>query len=239
MKRFKKIKNNSKRKMLFIVIFFVVLFDILLFNYFGNSLSDNISKMTRVKIEEISKYYMNSVIKKYLNIDSSNYIKINLVNNNIMSIDIDNNESNKLLKNIIDDLERVVKDIENGNINDYSNLEFMYGADCLVLMVPLGTAFNNSLLYDIGPKIPVKVSFLENVDAYVDVSVEEYGLNNALVKLFINIKMEQIIEMPIDKDRTIIEYKFLISSKLVNGKVPEFYGYGISDNSSIVNSSVN
>ena len=182
---------------------------------------------------------MNSVIKKYLNIDSSNYIKLNLVNNSIMSIDIDNNESNKLLKSVIYDLERVVKDIENGSINDYSNLEFMYGDDCLVLMVPLGTAFNNSLLYDIGPKIPVKVSFLENVDAYVDVSVEEYGLNNALVKLFINIKMEQIIEMPIDKDITVMEYKFLIASKLVNGKVPEFYGYGISGNSNVVNSSVN
>lgn len=238
MKRFKRRKNNKKSS-IFILIFFVFIIDVLLFNIFGNRLSINISKMTKVKIEEISKFYMNKVIKKYLNIDTSNYIKLNFVNNNIVSIDINNNDSNKLLKNVIDDLESVVRDIEKGKINDYSNLEFIYGDKYLILLVPIGTAFNNSLLYDIGPKIPIKVSFLENVDAYLDVSVEEYGINNALVKLYININMEQIIEMPIDKDRTIIEYRFLIASKLVNGVVPSVYGYGIRDNSNIVKSDVN
>ena len=236
MKRFKRRKNN-KMSNIFVLIFLVFITDLILFNIFGNKLSSNISKMTKVKIEEISKYYMNSVIKKYLNIDTTNYIKLNFVNNNIVSIDINNNESNKLLKNVIDDLESVVRDIEKGNINDYSNLEFIFGDKCLILLVPLGTAFNNSLLYDIGPKIPVKVSFLENVDAYLDVSVEEYGINNALIKLYININMEQVIEMPIDKDRTIIEYRFLIASKLVNGIVPSIYG--LKDNSNLVKSNVN
>ena len=239
MKRFKKIKKYNKKNNIIIVILLVFIFDIIIFNFFGNNLSKNISEMTKVKIEEITKYYMNRVIKKYLNVNSSDYIKINIVNNNIMSIDIDNNKSNELLKNIIYDLERVVRDIEHGKVNDYSNLEFMYGKDSLILMVPIGTAFNNSLLYDFGPKLPIKVSFLENVDAYVDVSVEEYGLNNALVKLFINIKMEQIIEMPIDKDRTISNYNFLIASKLINGKIPEYYNYGIKNNSNIVKSNVN
>jgi len=238
MKRFKVYKYKKKNKFV-MLIFFVFITFLMLFNIFGNKLSMNISKMTKVKIEEISKYYLNKVIKKYLNIDTSNYIKLNSVNNSIVSIDINNNESNKLLKNIIDDLESVVRDIEKGKINDYSNLEFIYDDKCLILLVPLGTAFNNSLLYDIGPKIPIKVSFLENVDAYLDVSVEDYGINNALVKLFINIKMEQVIEMPIDKDKTIIEYRFLIASKLVNGVVPSIYGYGIKDNSNLVKSNVN
>jgi len=238
MKKFINFKKNKKSN-IFILIFLVFVCDIFLFSFFGRSLSDNVSKMTRVKIEEMSKYYMNSVVKKYFNVDSSNYIKLNLVNNNIMSIDIDNNSSNKLLKNIIDDLESVVRDIEKGKINNYSNLEFMYGDEYLILLVPLGSVFNNSLLYDIGPKIPVKVNFLENVDAYLDVSVNEYGINNALVKLYINITMEQIIEMPIDKERTKVDYRFLIASKLVNGVVPSIYGYGISSNSNLVKSNVN
>ena len=238
MKRFKKNRYNRKNKII-VLIFLVLITSVILFNIFGNKLSKNISKMTKVKIEEISKFYMNKVIKKYLNIDTSNYIKLNSVNNNIVSIDINNNESNKLLKNVINDLESVVIDIEKGNINDYSNLEFIYGDGYLMLLVPLGIALNNSLLYDIGPKIPVKVSFLENVDAFLDVSVEDYGINNALVKLFINIRMEPIIEMPIDKDKTIIEYRFLIASKLVNGIVPSIYGYNLKDNSNLVKSDVN
>ena len=237
MKRFKKYKKKNKIALL---IFLIFITNVILFNIFGNRLSKNISVMTSVKIEEITKYYMNKVIKKYLNIDTNNYIKLNSVNNNIVSIDINNNESNKLLKNVIDDLESVVRDIEKGNINNYSNLEFIYGNNNnLMLLIPLGTLFNNSLLYDIGPKIPVKVSFLENVDAYLDVSVEDYGINNALVKLFINIKMEQIIEMPIDKNKTNIEYRFLIASKLVNGVVPSIYGYNLKDNSNLVKNDVN
>lgn len=237
MKRFYN-RNNIKYNK-YVLMFCIIIFDIMLFNMFGRDLSDNISKMTKVKIEELSKYYMNSVIKKYLNVDTGNYIKLNLVNNNIVNVDIDNNETNKLLKKIIDDLESVVSDIENGNINNYSNLEFLYGDNGIILLVPIGSSFNNTLLYDIGPKIPVKISFLENVDVYVDVNVEEYGINNSLIKLYINISMEQLIEMPIDKEKNVIEYKFLLASKLVNGKVPEFYGYGLNDNSGIVNSSVN
>ena len=237
MKRFKRRKNNKKGS-IFVLIFFVFITDVMLFNIFGNRLSDNIYEITRVKVKDISNYYMNSVIKKYLNVDTSNYIKLNFVNNNIVSIDI-KNKSNKLLKNVIDDLESIVSDIENGKIKDYSNLEFIYGDNCLILLVPIGSAYKNSLLYNMGPKIPVKVSFLENVDAYLDVSVEEYGINNALIKLFINIKMEQIIEMPVDKNKVINEYRFLISSKLINGQVPSIYYDGLTKNSSIVNNSVN
>ena len=71
----------------------------------------------------------------------------------------------------------------------------------------------------------------------MDVSVEDYGINNSLIKLYVNISIEQYIEMPIDKDKNVMNYKFLIASKLVNGKVPDFYN-GISDCSNLVNNSV-
>ena len=47
-----------------------------------NRIEKDYADKDKIKIEEISKYYMNSVIKKYLNIDTSNYIKLNFVNNN-------------------------------------------------------------------------------------------------------------------------------------------------------------
>ena len=236
MKRFYNKKIISINKYICLIIF-TIIFDLIIFNFFGNDLSDNISYMAKVKVEEISNYYMNSVIKNYLNIDSNNYLKINLVNNNIMSVDIDNKKSNILLKNIINDLENIVVDIERGNINEYPNLEFLYGHNGMILLVPFGNALNNTLLYDLGPKIPVKISFLENVNAYLDIVVEDYGINNALIKLYVFINIEQYIEMPIDKDKNVLEYKFLIASKLINGKVPEIYN-GINKSSNIVNNDV-
>ena len=52
-------------------------------------------------------------------------------------------------------------------------------------------------------------------------------------------EVEEIVELPIVKDRNTIEYKFLISSKLVNGAVPNILGGSIDGSSSIVNSGVN
>ena len=109
----------------------------------------------------------------------------------------------------------------------------------IVVFMPIGVATNNTLFARLGPKVPVKVSFLENVDAYVDVEVENYGIKNSLIKLYINMKVEEIVELPIEKDRNNIEYKFLIASKLVNGEVPNILGGSIDGSSSIVNSGVN
>ncbi|MBQ3021441.1 MAG: sporulation protein YunB [Bacilli bacterium] len=237
MKRFYKKRNIVIKNKFIIVIIFVLFFDIVIFNLF-NRLSDNIYFIVRTKIEEVTKYYLNDTIKKYLNVEVNDYIYVNMVNNNIVSIDINNELSNKLLFQIINDLEKNIKLIESGEVNDYHNLEMIKCDNGIVLYVPIGVAFNNAVFANLGPKIPIKVNFLENVDAYVNVEVESYGINNSLINLYINISIEEVLEMPIDKERNKIEYKFLIASKLISGKVPNLYG-GVNSNSSIVNSDVN
>lgn len=238
MKRFyknKKIKNRSK---IGIIVISVILVDFLIYNLFADILGKSISYSAMIKIEELTKYYLNDTIKKYLNIDTSDYIKLNLVNNNIVNVDIDNNQCNVLLNNIIKDLESNIYKMESGEITDYHNLEMLRSNNGIVVFMPIGVATNNTLLARLGPKVPVKVSFLENIDSYVDVEVENYGINNSLIKLYINIKIEEIVELPIERDRNNIEYKFLLASKLINGEVPDMLGT-ISGSSSIVNSSVN
>ena len=239
MKRFYKKKNFNKKSKIGIIVCFIIILDIIFFSLFSERLGKSISYSAMIKIEELTKYYMNDTIKKYLNIDTNDYIKLNLVNNNIVNVDIDNNRCNVLLKKIINDLEGGVKRIELGKITDYHNLEMLRSNNGIVVFMPIGVATNNTLFARLGPKVPVKVSFLENVDAYVDVEVENYGINNSLIKLYINMKVEEVVELPIEKDRNNIEYKFLIASKLVNGEVPNILGGSIDGSSSIVNSGVN
>lgn len=238
MKRFYKIKKYKLKNMFIIVIIIVTFIDIVIFNTLGKKLGESVSFLTKLKLDEITKYYMNDTIKKYLNIDSNDYIKINLVNNNIVSVDIDNVMCNKLLNNIIVDLESNVKNLEMGKINNYHNMEIIKGKDGIIMFMPVGVSFGNSLFSGLGPKIPVKVSFLENVDAYVDVVVENYGINNSLIKLYINIDVEEVLEMPTKNRFSNVEYKFLISSKLINGEVPSVLGGTINRSSNVVNTDV-
>lgn len=238
MKRFYSKRNRKKNKLLIIIISVFVM-NLVIFNVFGERLGESISYSAKMKIEELTKYYLNDVIKNYLNVDTSDYIKINLVNNNIVNVDIDNNKCNILLKDIISDLEGVVKSLEKGEVSEYNNLEMLRGNDGIVVLMPVGVVMNNSLFSRLGPKVPVKISFLENIEAYVDVVVENYGINNSLVKLYININIEEVIEIPINKDKSNIEYRFLVASKLINGEVPSMIGNALNSSSNIVNSSVN
>lgn len=229
MKKFKSIKN--KKNKIVLIIIFVVLISFCILKLFHNRFNDNIMYLSRIKIEELTNNYLNNTIKKYLNLDTNDYIKLNLVNNNIVSVDIDNNNTNKLLEKIINDLENNVVKID----RKYYNLELIDDSDSIVLYIPFGVIFNNVLLSNFGPLIPIKISFLENIDSYVDVEVQNYGINNSLVKLYININLKIIIEMPIDKNVSSINYRFLLASKLINGKVPNIYGGNLGVNSSIVN----
>lgn len=231
-------KKDFKFKM-FIILICVALLDILVLYTLGKNLGESVSFLTKLKIDEITKYNINSVVKKYLNLDTNDYIKTKLVNNNIVSVDIDNVNTNKLLNNIINDLELSVKNIEKGRINNYHNLEIITGDKGIIIFMPVGVAFKNSLFSGIGPRIPIKVSFLENIDAYVDVVVENYGINNSLIKLYINIDIEEVLEMPVKNRYSNVKYKFLIASKIVNGEVPSILGSGINKSSNIVNSGVN
>lgn len=237
MKRFyvKKYKNN---KLVFIIIF-VLLFDIILFRLFVDKLGYHIAYTAKVKIEELTKYHLNRTVKKFLNVDTNDYIKINLVNNNIINVNIDNNKSNELLFKIMEDVEKNIYEIEKGKITNYHNLEMLKSNNGIVVFMPFGVVLNNSLFSRLGPKIPVKVSFLENLSAYVNVEVENYGINNSLIKLYINIDIEELVELPLEKDRNVVSYKFLISSKLINGHVPTVLGGNVGNSSSIVNNGVN
>ena len=120
MKRKFIIKIDFKSKFMFMILV-IFIFDILIFNYFGNTFSKDILYLARINVEEISQHYLNNTIKKYLNLDTNNYIKVNLVNNNIISVDIDNKSSNVLLSNFISDLEKNVV-----NYIDVNKLIFLF-----------------------------------------------------------------------------------------------------------------
>lgn len=238
MKTYKSKRIFCLKNKIMLILFCVFVVDIFLILFFKDNLGYKISYTAKIKIEELTRYYLNSTIKKFLNLDINNYININYVNNNIVSVDIDNNKANVLLFKIIESLEENIYEIEKGKIEKYHNLEMLRASDGIVVFMPLGVVSNSSLFSRLGPKIPVKISFLENINAFVDVDVENYGINNSLIKLYININIEEVIELPIVKETENIEYKFLIASKLINGKVPSMLGGVIESNSGIVNNSV-
>ena len=105
--------------------------------------------------------------------------------------------------------------------------------DGIILEIPSGILFNNYLLSNLGPLIPLKISLTGEFESYVSTDVIEYGINNAMVSIYINIKVTEQVTMPFITKQITIENKIPIFMSLVNGTIPNYYISGFSKNSNI------
>ena len=65
--------------------------------------------------------------------------------------------------------------------------------------------------------------------------VTEYGINNALIKLIIDVKVDTRIILPIISEEINIDASIPIAMKVVQGKIPDYYMNGFSSRSNISN----
>lgn len=65
--------------------------------------------------------------------------------------------------------------------------------------------------------------------------VTEYGINNALIKLMIDVKVDTRIILPIISEEINIDASIPIAMKVVQGKIPDYYMNGFSSRSNISN----
>ena len=99
--------------------------------------------------------------------------------------------------------------------------------------VPFGRIFNNPFFNQKGPKIPVKITYIGNVQSYIKTSIKEYGINNALVEMTVYIEINVKIMLPLLSDNLIIKKEVPISYQIIKGNVPSYYAGNIEKNSSI------
>ena len=131
---------------------------------------------------------------------------------------------------VILDYERVLKTY--GDLYDFIELK----KDGIVIMIPSGIVSNNYLFANLGPRIPVKISLTGEFESCISTKVEEYGLNNALISIYINIKATEQITMPFITEKVEIENQIPLSIYVVNGKIPEYYINGFDRTSNIYRS---
>ncbi|RIW38877.1 sporulation protein YunB [Bacillus salacetis] len=125
-----------------------------------------------------------------------------------------------------------LKEAERGNLKD---LEFLTDVDIeesggeeegIVFSVPIGQATNNALLGNLGPKVPVKFNAIGDVVSDIETEVQEFGINNAMVKVYIHVQVNVQIIIPFATDTKTIEQKILVAMGLMKGEVPQFFNSG-------------
>lgn len=223
MKKFKTKRN--KQKSIEVVFVLILLFLFALFYYYNKNISYKVINIAEEKLEEISILYIKKDIvpkKVVLN----DLLKINMnQDGEITYVDVDMDYARELMVEIVENIQNNIFELEKGNISGFENSnELKSYKGNLYISVPLLLGEEGVLIQQLGPKVPIRLSFYEHALGNVDTTITEYGINNALIKVNLEIELEQKIILPYTEKTYKRTFSLVLGSKIVNGKVPSFYG---------------
>ena len=173
-----------------------------------NIIKNNISYYDNILIEEYldTKELRDSYIEELITIDKNS-------KEEIVNIDINTFKSYILLN-------KIVNNLKNSN-STYRDMYAKNKKNYIVLRYPIGLISNNILINNLGYRIPIRLELNSNILTGIKSKVTNYGLNNALIEVYLRVKFtSNVVYFSLD-DRVDNEYEILLASKMIMGRVPE------------------
>ena len=232
--RLKKYKKNKIVNRILFVVILLIISIIYIFKIFNEKALPQFISYSEIETKKIvSNIISNTIteeITNNINMDDL-FITLKDSNGDIQSIDLNSSEVNKILVKSSKSVEQNLRYLETGeidklNLSNYDNEKLKSG---IIYELPSGIIFNNTLLNNILPKIPIKMHLIGNVLAKLTTSVDSYGINNALIKVNINIEAEVKILMPFVSSNSKLNIDVPILMKIMEGNVPSYYFGGYLD----------
>lgn len=238
-----KLKKNKKNIFIFTIIL-VIIVSYFTIKVIGDMAIPPLTKYAKLEASKVTNIVVNRTIEKIVNQNlnvEDLYIINKDSNNSINMIDFNTITVNQLLTKVITNIQTNLQNIERGNLDkidinelglenyDKSNLE-----KGVIYRIPTGIIFDNTLLSNLGPKIPVKINLIGDISGNISTKITNYGINNALLETNINIEIHQLVMLPIVTKEMKITSTVPIAMKLVQGNVPDYYFNGIDRNSSTI-----
>ena len=109
-----------------------------------------------------------------------------------------------------------------------------YPKQGMIIKLPVFIASKYALLSNIGPKITITINYVDSILTNIYSKITNYGMNNALVEAYIKVSITGQIITPVGNYEEVVDYDMLIASKVINGRVPLYYGGYINANSHIL-----
>ena len=211
-----KLKERLKRKYYILITFLISLFlFIIIFSLY--------SKKLNPKLNDYIDFLVKDEIYKKV-IKSNNFITNEEVNDILY---IDKNKSNEIV--YLDyDIDKTYK-----LLNKYIDSLKKDDSKSKILTVPFFIASDNIIISSLGPKVKFKYEIIDNVKGKIKTKVTDFGVNNALVEMYFELEIGYLVVIPMNKKESVLKTEILISSKIINGKVPTFYGKNIFKESGV------
>ena len=240
----RKVKKNKIINKIIIILILLIIAIIYILKIFNEKAIPHIDSYSKIEANKI----VSNVISSTVSENISKYENINdlIITNkdstgNIKNIDFNMSLVNDVLVSSTKLIEQNLEYLESGNVDKLKlNSSLLSNKKKLnkgiIYEVPSGVIFDNVLLNNIFPKIPVRLSLVGNIFCRINTDVKEYGINNALIKVNINVTVEVKILLPFISNNATIEVDIPILMKVIEGNVPSYYFDGYLSSPSITKS---
>lgn len=225
----------KKRNIIVLKIIIIIIINIFLCNIIGKLYLKKFNKFIEENNQILIKKEINNIVRSnYVNISSDLYNIIYNDKNEIVNIDLNANDINKYLSSYLSIINDKLNNTNYKYLNKYYNL--LKTNNKTYFLLPIGIISDNPLFFNTGPKIILYYDLLNIPTIKVVVKLKNYGLNNALIETYLLIHVDQSVLKPILTTVSTYEYSFLVSSKMINGRVSSFLGTNLSFESDAISS---
>ncbi len=242
-----RLRKKRKKHRLFYISLIIVLgltSSFFLIQYFSNRIVPLFLSYAEIEARKIATLIMTETVKE----EVSSGVKINDLfdiktnpQGEIQLISFNAAKVTEVLNTVANTIWYNLKALEEGKI-DILNISNIYDKKKLkqgiIYEIPFGTITNSILLSNLGPKIPVRLTILGNVISNIETSVEEYGINNVLLKVNMNITVNMKVNLPFVSEGLEVVSKVPLAIEVIQGQIPNFYYGGFKSYSNEISSSL-
>ena len=224
--KLKKHKKVSPFTYILVLILIFVISLIIAFKYIGDNLSNKVNSYATKQAKKIITLVINKSVNKEV---ISKFDTNEIFKENENMVDFNSATLNEILLEVSSNLRENLKKLEKGEIKiDDTNIltDKTKLKDGVIYEIPSGIIFNNALLSNIGPKIPVKLHLLGDVVTSIDTKVTDYGINNAIIEVDLKIVITEQVILPFSDSQIKIVQNVPLAIKLIEGKIPNYYSNG-------------
>ena len=240
-------RMHLKRKLvikkinIYLIIFLILgIFTLYILNIFSKKAIPILMDYSKVEVKKIATTLINNAVinevAKNITIDDLFIIKYS-DEGKIISMDVNSKTTNNLLIKSNTTVEKYFKYLEKGEVSKLNLIGVEVESDKkgVIFEVPTGIIFNNVFLNNLFPKIPVRFTLIGDVTTNLKSDVKEYGINNALLEVSVEISVNFRVNLPFISNKIVVNSEIPISMKIIQGNIPDFYGGGFQSSFGIIN----
>ena len=207
---------------------------IILFSLFSSKATPKLIHLAQTNINKYVDHLASDYQKIIVETEDLNILTIKENNcHEITSMNYDMNKVYKIAENLTLYLEENIS--SQPKLNEYLQTNTSINSSKgLVLTFHLGQISDSIFLSNLGPKIPILIHFIDSVRTNVKTTVTDYGINNALLNISLEVKLSYEIVTPITEQEQTLEYSLLLDSQVIQGEVPNIYGGYLEDKSAFL-----